>query len=94
MEDTETSCPKCDGFNERLNLELSREYKDLAQELQEIVAEGAFDLVQGDPPLEKVVLGEWDGYDLIEHRFRCISCGRLFELSADVYHGGARWRPL
>ncbi len=37
--------------------------------------------------------GPWD--DVIGYGFRCTSCGQLFSLSAETYHGsGGEWRPV
>lgn len=37
--------------------------------------------------------GPWD--DVVEYGFRCTSCGQLFSLRAETYHGsGGEWRPV
>jgi hypothetical protein len=37
--------------------------------------------------------GPWD--DVLGYGFRCTSCGQLFSLSAETYHGsGGHWQPV
>ena len=86
-----SSCSKCEGFRVRLYFWTPREYAGLARQLDEIVSQGTFEILHADLPLSSIAKEVWDGGDLIVHRFRCNRCGRRFELSADTYHGGARW---
>lgn len=44
------------------------------------------------PPFEALpVGGPWP--DVLAYAFECTACGRVFELSADTYHGGGQWAP-
>jgi hypothetical protein len=85
-------CARCDGFTERLNISAPREYANLGRQLQQIVGEGTFDIVRADVPLAAIENQDWQRDDMITHVFRCTACGRVFELKANTYHGGTRWR--
>jgi hypothetical protein len=86
-------CAKCEGFSERLNLEHPHEYQAIAQQLIEVVEQGTFVIVRATCPLKELFGPQWPG-DVIEHEFRCVTCGRRYELSADTYHGHASWSPV
>jgi hypothetical protein len=47
-------------------------------------SERAFDLTEAGP---------WP--DFIEHEFQCSSCGQVFRLGVETYHGaGGEWAPV
>ena len=54
-------CPKCQGFAERMNLSMSREYRDIARQLIEIVGQGTFRIVRASCPLEDLFKPQWPG---------------------------------
>ncbi len=83
-------CDKCNGFIERVRLNTPREYLDRVRQLIELVNRGSFSLVGADCPLEDLFKEQWPG-DVLTHEFRCSSCGKLFELFADTFHGSAWW---
>jgi hypothetical protein len=85
-------CSKCNGFAERIALPSPAQYRDLARQLIQIVDEGTFKLTYADCPLSDLFDPTWPG-DTLSHDFRCTTCGRLFHLHANTYHGGASWRP-
>jgi len=44
-------------------------------------------------PFDSVATGS-AGIDLLAYRFRCTSCGQVFTLLAEAYHGsGGAWEP-
>jgi hypothetical protein len=88
-----TSCPKCNGFAERMNLETPDDYRNLAGQLIKLVDSGTFSLVQADCPLDALFDQIWPG-DVLIHKFKCTNCGREFKLAADTYHGSASWSAL
>ena len=54
------------------------------------VADGEF---EPRVPFLDVLDGATPG-DYVSYRFRCMSCGELFALTAETYHGsGGSWRP-
>jgi len=85
-----TACSKCDGFKERLNFSTLRDYLDIGRQLIQIVSEGTFLLVHADCPLRDMFNTPIPG-DCVTHDFQCTGCGRVFQLSADTYHGHADW---
>jgi hypothetical protein len=86
-------CAKCGGFSERINFNHSDEYRNIARQLIEVVAQGTFQIVQEDCPLQDLFKPVWPG-DVLEHTFRCTTCSRSYRLSADTYHGHASWSPV
>ncbi len=85
-------CTKCAGFSERINFSTPGEYKDVVRQLIEIVDQGIFVLIEASCPLRDVFQPVWPD-DVLAHGFRCAACGRMFDLRADTYHGGASWKP-
>lgn len=86
------SCPKCDGFSERLHFNTPWEYRDIVRQLIEVVEQGTFVLIHADCPLRRILEPTWPG-DSVGHEFECFVCGRKFQLSADTYHGNVYWTP-
>ena len=84
------SCPKCDGFTERFNIDGIREYRNIVRQLIEIVDQGTFWLMKASCSLQDVFNTPMPG-DIIMHDFQCSTCGRAFHLAADTYHGNASW---
>jgi hypothetical protein len=85
-------CATCEGLSERFNIITPDEYQDIARQLIGMVNRSSLELVQADCPLEDIVRRVWVG-DSVSHYLKCATCGQGFLLSADTYHGGARWRP-
>ena len=73
-----------------MNFREPREYRDIARQLIEVVAQGTFRMVKASCPLEDLFKQRWPG-DVLTHKFECFACGQLFSLSADTYHGNASW---
>ena len=85
-------CAKRDGFAERQNFDNTRDYRNIARQLIEIVGEGTFWIVRATCPLEDLFGPKWPS-DIVSHEFECLTCGRRFSRFADTYHGTAGWRP-
>jgi len=85
-------CSRCDGFQERINFLGRDDYLNLVRQLIQIVAEGTFSIVRATCSLEEMFETPMPG-DFAAHEFRCVVCGQGFSLSADTYHGNARWFP-
>lgn len=88
-----TSCTRCDGFTEPININTPREYRDFAEQLIQLVDQGTFLLVHADCPLQDLFGQHWPG-DVLIHEFRCSTCQRQFKLAADTYHGNVSWSAL
>jgi hypothetical protein len=88
--DEMAACSRCDEFSERLNIAGPREYQNIIRQLIEVVNQGTFLLAHASCPLEDMLGTTWPG-DIVSHQFQCFACGRVFELSADTYHGHATW---
>jgi hypothetical protein len=73
-------CNKCKGFSERLKINSSREYLDLVQQLDELVAAGTFRLIRGCPLKELLEHQQWPS-DVITHIFECSNCGQASPFS-------------
>jgi hypothetical protein len=88
-------CNQCKGFSERFRLSTPREYLDLVRQLEELVATGVFQLLQGTCTLKELLeRGPWPD-DVISHIFECSNCRQKFKLAAETYHGsGATWEML
>jgi hypothetical protein len=87
------ACAKCEGLLESLNLEHPYEYRAIVRQLIEKVASGALVLKYANCPLEEILGPVWPG-DTLYHDFSCASCGKLFRLHADTYHGSASWEEI
>jgi hypothetical protein len=85
-------CAKCAGFAERINFATPSQYRDIVHQLLEIVDQGTFVLMEASCPLRDVLGPVWPD-DVLAHSFWCTGCGRVFDLRADTYHGGASWKP-
>jgi hypothetical protein len=46
------SCPKCDGFSQRFNIGVLREYRDIVRQPIELVSHGTFFPVHASCPLQ------------------------------------------
>ena len=88
-------CNKCKGFSERLRINSSREYLDLARQSDELVEWGTFRLIRGTCPLKELPEHQQWPSDAITHIFECSSCGQRFQLAVDTYHGsGGTWEMM
>ena len=86
-------CGQCADFSERRLFSQPREYRDIAQQLMEIVRQGDFVLLKASCPLRELFGPVWPG-DLLEHIFKCARCGDEFRLFADTWHGSVEWGPV
>jgi hypothetical protein len=88
-------CDQCSGFSERMRLNTPREYLDLVQQLETLVASSVLRLVHGTAPLADLFKDQqWPG-DSMTHVFECLNCKQRFKLSAETYHGsGAVWEMM
>ena len=92
-------CDRCASLRQRFEI---RSPSDLVQAIrvaQDHVANGTIVEVPSSSTVSREPLstvrpeGPWE--DIVDYGFRCTSCGQLFYLSAETYHGsGGEWRPV
>ena len=90
-------CSSCKDLNTEFLIRLPSDLRQAILVTRDNLADGTISDVTtgGDckPFDELVSSGKWD--DVFLYRFRCNTCGQLFELSAETYHGaGGRWKPV
>jgi hypothetical protein len=92
-------CDRCASLCVEYRIKLPVELRRAIAIAHENIADGTIEEIPsassatlGDAPFSNVKTdGPWD--DVVHHRFRCRSCGELFELSAETFHGsGGAWR--
>lgn len=90
-------CPSCKELNIEFRIRLSSDLRQAIAVTRDNLADGTISDVTtgGDCKLfdELVSSGKWD--DVLLYHFKCNTCGQLFELSAETYHGaGGWWKPV
>jgi len=90
-------CPSCKDLNIEFQIKLPSDLRQAIAVTRDNLADGTISDVTtgGDckPFDELVSSGKWD--DVLMYRFKCNTCGQLFELSAETYHGaGGWWKPV
>ena len=89
-------CPSCKDLNTEFQIRFPSDLKQAIAVTRDNLADGTIsDVTSGDckPFDELVSSGQWD--DVLLYQFKCNSCGHLFELYAETYHGsGGRWTTI
>lgn len=92
------SCEKCQDLCVRFAIRQPNELRRAIQIAKQNLDDGTISEVPNPDPISRVTFsalakGEpWD--DIVGYRFRCCSCGELFSLHAETYHGsGGYWEP-
>jgi hypothetical protein len=92
------SCKKCSDLCVRIPLHHPSDLRRAIQIANENVVDGTISDISdnsalGGPSFSQVFAGEpWD--DIVGYRFKCTTCGELFSLHAETYHGhGGFWEP-
>jgi hypothetical protein len=90
-------CPSCKDLNTEFQIRFPADLRQAIAVTRDNLADGTIsDVTTGrdcKPFDELVSSGKWD--DVLLYHFKCNTCGQLFELSAETYHGrGGRWKPL
>ncbi len=94
------TCARCAPLRKRLGITLPVDLSEAIRVARHHIAQGDIvEVPQSSPyfssePFSQISLdGPWD--DIVGYYFRCTSCGQLFSLSCEVYHGrGGEWRPV
>jgi hypothetical protein len=90
-------CPSCKDLNIEFIIRFPSDLRQAIAVTRDNLADGTISDVttdgDGKPFHELSSSGKWD--DVLHYRFQCISCGQLFELHAETYHGsGGWWKPV
>ena len=92
------SCEKCQDLCVRFAIRQPNELRRAIQIAKQNLDDGTISEVPNSDPISRVTFsalakGEpWD--DIVGYRFHCCSCGELFSLHAETYHGsGGYWEP-
>lgn len=92
------SCEKCKDLCVRFAIRQPHESRRAIEIVKQNLDDGTVTEEPSSDPISQVrfaVLArgeQWD--DIVGYRFRCSSCGELFSLHAETYHGsGGYWEP-
>lgn len=89
-------CPACKDLNIEFQIRFPSDLRKAIAVVSDHLADGTISNVttgDGLPFDELVSSGKWD--DVLLYHFQCNTCGQLFRLSAETYHGsGGRWKPI
>jgi hypothetical protein len=92
-------CERCSALRQRFTIRVPADLRQAIRVARDNLADGTIVEVPSASPIYREPFsavtesGPWD--DVIGYGFRCTSCGQLFSLSADTYHGsGGEWRPV
>jgi len=90
-------CSFCKDLNTEFRIKLPSDLKKAIAVTRDNLVDGTIsDITTGGdckPFDELVSSGKWD--DVLLYHFKCNTCGQLFELSAETYHGsGGWWKPI
>ena len=92
-----TVCNSCKDLNASFQIKLPSDLRQTIAVTRDNLADGTISDVTtgGDckPFDELVSSGKLD--DVLLYHFKCNTCGQMFELSAETYHGaGGWWKPV
>ena len=92
------ACPSCDNLCIRYAIRHPRDLHHAIEIAKQNINDGTLVEVQDSSPHSDVSFnviasgGAWG--DIVAYRFKCRSCGELFALHAETYHGsGGCWEP-
>ena len=90
-------CSSCKDLNTEFQINLPSDLRKAIAVTRDNLADGTIsDITMNEdcqPFDELVSSGKWD--DVLLYHFKCNTCGQLFELSAETYHGsGGWWKPI
>ena len=84
-------CKECNEFPLKYKIKRPNEYYKIIEQVGEKINRGKFILIKGTCSLDEIKRDKPFPDDIIQHKFKCISCGSIFELFVDSYHGGGYW---
>jgi hypothetical protein len=96
---TNDDCKRCASLRQRFEIRSPADLAKAIRVARDNVADGTIveipskSEVVHEPFAEVAPNGPWE--DVVGYGFRCMTCGQLFYLSAETYHGsGGEWRPV
>ena len=89
-------CTHCKDLNTEFRTKLPADLRQAIAVTRYSLADGTISNVttgRDCKPFDELVSsGKWD--DVLLYHFKCNTCGQLFELSAETYHGAGGWWKL
>jgi hypothetical protein len=95
-------CRSCAPFETPLPIRGAAEFEGVVERVRQAVADGVLQYDAYDPDLAFAgqpsflsldLGGPWP--DVARYHFSCMSCGQLFRLAVETYHGtGGRWSAV
>ena len=82
----------CSTWLDRLDFLTPGRFLEACEELLSFERQGLIQVVKATHPLESVRSVEPFPRDIMCWTVKCLATGKLFELSADTYHGRCEWR--
>lgn len=97
MAPARTMCPSCKDLNIEFPIRFPSDLRKAITVARDNLADGTLSDAttgEGHKPFDELVSsGKWN--DAVRYHFRCNTCGQLFELYAETYHGrGGWWKPI
>jgi len=86
-------CKHCRGFNEPEKILSIWRFRDITNQLDDLLRQLVFVLIEGREEWESLMSGGTRP-DVVFFKFECIYCRSIFQLFANFYHGGAQWSLL
>lgn len=90
-------CLSCSDLNIEFQIRFPSDLRQAIAVTRDNLADGTIAEVptggEGMPFNELDPSGKWE--DILRYHFKCNTCGQVFELFAETYHGsGGWWKPL
>lgn len=90
-------CSSCKDLNIEFKIRLPSDLRKAIAVARDNLTDGTISNITEEadcrPFVELVSSGKWD--DVLQYRFSCNTCGQVFELHAETYHGsGGHWMPI
>lgn len=83
-----STCESCENIGLIKLFDSPYEYLKCIEYIKGLIADGGFELVEGNCSLNEVKKdGQWAD-DIIYHVIRCKKCGREFSCCCNTYRGG------
>jgi hypothetical protein len=88
-------CLQCDEISKTIKINYPNEYISIIEQTKKFIEEDILILVNGSCSLDGIGKGKPWPDDIICHTFKCTSCGRLFTVGVETYHGsGGQWSVI
>lgn len=83
-----STCDNCGNIRLVKLFRSPYEYLQCVEYIKGLIADGGFELIEGNCPLDKVK--DEDGWadDVIYHAIKCKKCGQVYSCCCNTYRGG------